>query len=247
VNNRKHQNSLIVLATLGVYLGLALTGAAPQILSQAAMARQFDVKDEIEKKDDLDNKPDEKRTPVAMSVQVYLEDVEYFLASLGRLKGKGKFDARKDTFNVSQSTLLPCVDSNLAGRYTPIRFDSTSVATRPALDYFSREMSYGYSLGDCIVNNEFNGITAADSLFSFQLDDKSFLVNIAVKKQSTLRALDLARELESTLALYAQRENGPVRQHIVLGTTFRAENDQVFVITRLPRAGLESLIAVDAK
>ena len=49
---------MIVLATLGVYLGLVLAGATPQVLAQAAMTRQFDVKDEIEFKDDLDNKPD---------------------------------------------------------------------------------------------------------------------------------------------------------------------------------------------
>jgi hypothetical protein len=58
LTNRKNQNSIIVLATLGVYLGLVLAGATPQVLAQAAMTRQFDVKDEIEVKDDLDNKPD---------------------------------------------------------------------------------------------------------------------------------------------------------------------------------------------
>lgn len=57
MNDRKSQNSIFVLATLGVYLGLVLAGATPQILAQAAMTRYFDVKDEIEFKDDLDNKP----------------------------------------------------------------------------------------------------------------------------------------------------------------------------------------------
>jgi hypothetical protein len=59
LSNRKNQNSIIVLATLGVYLGLVLAGATPQVLAQAAMTRQFDIKDEIEFKDDLDNKPDQ--------------------------------------------------------------------------------------------------------------------------------------------------------------------------------------------
>ena len=58
MNSRKNQNSLLVLATLGVYLGLVLTGATPQVLAQAAMTRQFDVKDEIEVKDNLDKKPE---------------------------------------------------------------------------------------------------------------------------------------------------------------------------------------------
>jgi len=58
LNKRKNQNSILVLATLGVYLGLVLVGATPQVLAQAAMTRQFNVKDEVEVKDDLDKKPD---------------------------------------------------------------------------------------------------------------------------------------------------------------------------------------------
>jgi hypothetical protein len=41
LNNRKNQNSILVLATLGVYLGLVLVGATPQMLAQAAMSKQF--------------------------------------------------------------------------------------------------------------------------------------------------------------------------------------------------------------
>ena len=247
MTNRKPQNSILVLATLGVYLGLVLAGATPQVLANAAMTRQFNVKDEIEVKDDLDKKPDDERSPVTASVQVYLNDVEYFLASLGRLKDKGKFDPKRDTFSVAQTTLLPCVDSNLAGRYTPIRFDSTSEASRPTLEHFSRDMVYGYSLGDCITNNEFNGVTAADSRFTFTLDNKAFSVNITVKKQSSQRALDLLRELESTLRLYSTQENTKLRQSIIANTAFSADNDQIFVVTRLPRAGLDTLLASDAK
>ena len=58
MTTKRPQNSILVLATLGVYLGLVLAGATPQILAQAATTRQFDVKDEIEYKEDLDTKPD---------------------------------------------------------------------------------------------------------------------------------------------------------------------------------------------
>ncbi len=246
MSNRKTQNSILVLATLGVYFGLVLAGATPQVLANAAMTRQFDVKDEIEVKDDLDNKPDDERSPVTASVQVYLEDVEYFLASLRILKHNGRFNPDVDSFNIAQNTMLPCVDSNIAGRYTPIRFDSSNDASRRALINFSGAMVYGYSLGDCIANNEFNGIEAADSRFNVQLDRKAFSVNIAVKKQSPHRAFELMRELESVLKLYSTPANNKLRQHIIERTSFRAKNDQVFVTTRLPRAGLVSLLTVSA-
>ncbi|HTH51618.1 MAG TPA: hypothetical protein VL501_06780 [Pyrinomonadaceae bacterium] len=51
------QNSLLAVATLGVYLGLILAGGAPSVLAQAATAKQFNVKDEVEYADRLNRKP----------------------------------------------------------------------------------------------------------------------------------------------------------------------------------------------
>ena len=244
---RKPQNPILLLATLGVYFGLVLAGATPQVLANAATAKQFDLRDEIEMVDDLDNKPDDERSPVTESVKIYLEDVEYFLSSLGRLKNRGKFDLNKDTFSVAKTALLPCVSSNLAGRYTPVKFESTNDNSRTALDYFSRGMEYGYSLGDCLANNEFNGLEATDSRFHFELDAKTFTVNVTVKKQTPQRALDLIRELESVLALYAAKDDDKLRKQIIANTAFRAENGQVVVSTQLPRGSLDPLLATDAK
>jgi hypothetical protein len=66
-----NKNSILVLATLGVYIGLVLVGATPQVLARAAMTREFCVKDEIEVKDDLDKKPDDQPTKTDNS---YLDD-----------------------------------------------------------------------------------------------------------------------------------------------------------------------------
>ncbi len=57
MDKRSREHSLLFLTTLGVYLGLILVGSTPQVLAQAATTRIFDVRDEIEAKDDLDNKP----------------------------------------------------------------------------------------------------------------------------------------------------------------------------------------------
>lgn len=247
LNKTKNQNSILVLTAIGVYFGLLLAGATPQVLASAALAREFNVRDEIETRDDFDNKPDDERSPIGVSVQIYLEDVEYFLASLGQLREKGKFDLQKDRFNVAQTTLLPCVDRNLAGRYTPVRFDTTSEASRSALDFFSRGMSYGYSLGDCIPNTEFRDINAVDSRFDFLLNEKGFVVNVVVKKDNSQRAAELAGQLTHTIQAFVKPDNNRFRRQIIENTTFRSENDQVFVVTRLPRAALEPLLVKDAK
>ena len=247
MNTRKNNNSVHFLATLGVYLGLVLAGATPQMLASAAMTRSFDVKDEIEFKDNLDKKPDNERTPVSDAVQGYLQDVEYFLVNLQRLRSKGNFDLSKDVFDVAQSTMMPCVDGNLAGRYTPVRFVNENPLSRSALLQFSRSMVFGYSLGDCISNNEFNGVEAVDSRYNFKLDAKAFSVNISIKKQSPQNASDLLGQLNRTLKIYDTGKNNKLRQSVIDSTSFKIENDQVFIVTRLPRAGLDSLLHSDAK
>lgn len=233
---------------LGVYFGLLLAGATPGILAQqAALTKEFNLKDEAGRRDDLDKKPDDERSPVTTSVQIYLEDVEYFLSTLGRLQSRGKFNLANDRFSVAKTTALPCVPASKAGRFTPAKFDITNEALRPALEYFSRGMEYGYSLGDCLANNEFNGIEAVDSRFSYSLDGKAFNVNVAVKKQSPQIAFELIRQLESTLRLYDTADGTNVRKAVIANTRFQSDNDQVTVITRLPRGSLPLLLAINAK
>ncbi len=61
MSQRNKNNSIIFLTTLSVYLGLVLVGGAtPSVLAQAALTRNFDVQEEIEVRDDLDNKPDDE-------------------------------------------------------------------------------------------------------------------------------------------------------------------------------------------
>jgi len=248
LKERKSQNSIFVLATLGVYLGLVFAGATPGVLAQAAMAKQFDVKDEINKTDGLEKKPDdEKRSPLTTSVQIYIEDVEYFLASLSRLAAQGKFDAKRDTFNVVQTTMLPCVAASVAGRYTPVRFETSNEALRSPLNFFSRGMLYGYSLGDCVANGEFNGTEAVDSRFDLKLDEKGFKVWLEVKKGSDKEAEDLKRSLDSTLALYSTTANTALRKSVLKHTRFGFRSQQSILSFHLARSDLDSLLASNAK
>ncbi|HVF47549.1 MAG TPA: hypothetical protein VNA17_08295 [Pyrinomonadaceae bacterium] len=243
----KTQNSAVVLATLGVYLGLLMAGAVPQVMASAALTRQFDVRDEIESSDEFDNKPDDKRTPVSTSVQIYLEDVEQFLTSLGRLAARGSFDAKKDTFNLLQATVLPCVDTSRAGRFTPVKFESTSEAVRSPLATFSREMVYGYSLGDCLVNNAFPDVEAVDSRFDLKLDGQGLTARLEVKKGSEQEARKLLESLNAALRIYAAAESTRLRKRVIDHTRFSVRNSLVIVRLHLARADLDSLLASNAK
>jgi len=60
LQKRSNHNSILFLTTLSVYLGLLLVGAPTGVLGQpAAMSRNFDISEEFEIADDLDNKPDD--------------------------------------------------------------------------------------------------------------------------------------------------------------------------------------------
>jgi hypothetical protein len=248
VSKAKGHNSILFLTTLGVYLGLVLVGgAAPHVYAHAATTRHFEISDEIEVTDDLDKDPDGDKSSLSDSIGVYLQDVEFFLRGLTRLNQAGKFDPRSDTFEVGQTTLLPCVPANKTGSYTADQFVTANESLRPSLEWFSKRLTDGYSLADCLPSPHFNGGKAAASRFVFKLDKDAFTVEVRVKKASRDEAGRLFVEIKQSYSLFDPTEKNPVRREVFNHTSFRAENDQTFVVTRLPRADLDSLLASSAK
>ena len=249
MTNRKGQNSILFLTTLGVYLGLMLVGASPQIIAQrAATTRNFDIRDEIEFKDDLDKKPgDGDRSPITDSVSVYLQDVEQLLAALGGLNRKGQFDTSTSPFEVSQTVFLPCEASNTAGSYTARKFDNTNAAIKPFLERFSKALTYGYSLGDCLKTPVYQDKDAVASAFLFKLDDQAFSVELCIKKSSPLSASTLLAALPATFKSLHTENASVVRQALIDSTRVSKGSDQVFIVTRLPRGSIDTLLAQDVK
>lgn len=85
-----------------MYLGLVLAGATPQVLAQAAMSRQFDVKDEVEVKDDLDKKPDNLLAKIAESAASEIDhkitrSVGQFFAKFKSVDSVGSLNSSSDT------------------------------------------------------------------------------------------------------------------------------------------------------
>jgi len=247
VNNRKN-NSILFLTTLGVYLGLVLAGgAAPSVFAHGALTRNFELQDEIEAKDDLDKNPDGEAAALSLSIKTYIEDVESFLNALHKLADEKKFNASLDAFEVTQTTMLPCVPANKTGSYTANAFESNNTALKPSLEWFSKLLTDGYSLADCLPNQRFNGNEATNSKFTFKYADSALSVQVSVQKASPEIAKKVSTDLVTTFAKFTASSEQIVRQKILENTSFRFSNDQVFVITRLPRAALDPLLAPNAK
>ena len=244
----RKNNSILFLTTLGVYLGLVLAGgAAPSVFAHGALTRSFELQDEIEAKDDLDKNPDGETAALSISIKTYIEDVEIFLNALKKLADNKKFDASRDSFEVTQTTMLPCVPANKTGSYTANTFESSNTALKPSLEWFSKLLTDGYSLADCLPNQRFNGAEATNSKFTFKLSDSALSVQVSVQKASPQIAKQLSADLATTFAKFTPKTDENARLKILENTSFKSSNDQVFVITRLPRAALDPLLATNAK
>lgn len=247
MSGRKN-NSILFLTTLGVYFGLILVGgAAPQVFAHGALTRSFELQDEIEINDDLDKKPDNETATLSLSIKTYLEDVEYFLGALRRLRENGKFDFSNDAFEVTQSTLLPCVAANNVGSYTANTFDLKNEQLRPSLERFSKLLTDGYSLADCLPQSRFDGKEATSSRFTFKYDAAGLAVHVSVQKASPEIAKKLSGDLVTEFAKFTPTSGELARRKIFENTSFKSKNDQVSVVTRLPRADLDPLLATRAK
>ncbi|MBX7054005.1 MAG: hypothetical protein K1X36_03540 [Pyrinomonadaceae bacterium] len=125
----KNHNSILVLATLGVYLGLVLVGATPQLLAQAAMTRQFDVKDEMEFKDDLDTKPDLSSDDIVRGPKSVPDGK--VTASIHRFLDQFRTIGEHSAFLIPKSGIIDLVDPGSA-RST----DNASLPIAPNISFF---------------------------------------------------------------------------------------------------------------
>jgi hypothetical protein len=242
VKSSKTNNSILILATLGVYFGLVLVGATP-VLGHAATTRHFEITDEIEYKDDLDRKPDdEKRSPLDISIGNYYADVEYFLESLERLSRSGKFDVAADTFELSQSTALPCVADNKVGSYTAETLHTSNKAVQPLLEGTTKRITDGFGFADCIPSDRFAGQEATHSHFVLKLDPSGLSLEVSGVRKSPADTAAYLRELAAAWDRFKARSADPVKKHISDATRLSASGSKILVVTRLPRAGLISLL-----
>ena len=120
---------------------------------------------------------------------------------------------------VAQTTQLPCVADNKVGSYTANNFVAKNEAIRPWLESFSKHLTDGYSLGDCLPNSRFAPDEATDSRFDFRLDKDAFL-----KLFVTHVALNLRSEMRDVF-LHGDYAALPAGDHVI---AFIRKNPRLF-------------------
>ncbi|MGD9587464.1 MAG: hypothetical protein AB7Q37_09635 [Pyrinomonadaceae bacterium] len=242
MSERRTQNSILFLTTLGVYLGLVLVGATP-VLGHAATTRNFELLDEIEFKDDLDTNPDdcsnlrlkaEDRTFAYGGRSDALSDYAKIIGSLARTLQASRLNAysfNSDAYPTSNSE--PFVSFN--GHSKPILLPG---GFRPQIDsQLARLPGLVPGAG-----------STKEVVLSFDLEwtDSGLASTTTFARANDVDAYRLFVSLNAGLDLWRCSSTG-LSKGILRNTQVQGKNDQVTVVTRLPRAALISLLSNDAK
>lgn len=223
MTNIKKHNSILFLTTLSVYLGLVLVGASPQVLAQAALTRNFDIKTEIEFEDDLDKNPDEK------ALEKYSDAVQNLVSLVKDFAEKNRKKLRDGKYEFDCSFILKANDVSV----TSCKDDNTLV-WREFITPF-REIAKAFP------HAEKKDAEQAD--FNIALAGTDFVL------KTTLN-LDSSNQAEETSAFYAkalsEKRGAQVtnaQAAVYENTEISAKNNQILIVTRLPRASIDELSA----
>ncbi len=247
MNNRKSHNSILFLTTLGVYLGLVLVGATP-VLGHAATTRNFEIQDEIEVKDDFDNKPgpsdDLEKDAKAVDNLKIAEAITAFITDLKQLQSIGKVDPGEDLVFSHKLWL-----EEFGSTYTSSK---NSDISNPWLETAIGELISKAGHWDTTSISDWlsvgcEGHNCRKSSIDVASNSNDFSLRFGFEKSSHVAAKVAAKRFTEVLEAKKRALRG-VSQILIYETIHCiAENNQVFIVTRLPRAGLDSLLAKSAK
>lgn len=229
----KNPNSILFLTTLGVCLGLVLVGGtAPQVFAHSATTRVFEISDEIEVKDDLDNKPDSDAA--VRQFASALEDL-YRIASEISADHPERVEAGHFNFNLFV-TVKP---GGGAWHY------SHSIYNTGPRSYSGRSSKPLRSLYDAFLPR------SAKQHEKFRVDFELTANDVSLQTTTFQDSPELA-ELASKpyvaeLSNRKEFETAVLKSLIYSKTEISVNNNQIIIVTRLPRGSIDPLLATNAK
>lgn len=229
MTNRRTNNSLLFLTTLGVYLGLVLVGgAAPSVFAHGALTRPFELKDEIEITDDLDTKPDAEE-----ALETYASSLESIFITAGELA---------DT--------LPVLIEQ--GRYDfDISYGINSAGRMEGVSYLGKTVDSGKYISP--IRRLYNAFPHASEpknkpfRLVFALEPQNFEFKVAFVQDLDQDAARLSEVYAALLPTLKERQTSAARRLIYESTQISSKDNQLYIVTRLARADLDPLLATRAK
>ena len=234
MSNRKNYNSIVFLTTLSVYLGLVLVGgAAPSVLAQAATTRNFDIKNEIVVEDDLDKKPDDDEIEELQKLDLS-EPILTLIEDLKKLVSIGKYN----------STEAIHVDASYRGFLSdPFYFvERNKWVSAAALDSIDNIFELTKNLSEYDYQ-EMAAEKSSHQKISLDVNSNGFELKVTLRKDSKEDAALLAGNLTRVFKVKLDQSKTASTKQIYENTKATTENNQVFIVTRLPRASIDALLA----
>ena len=214
------------------------------------MTRQFNVKDEIEFKEDLDNKPDNEE------IKAFLENsfesaLLTFVRDLRELKEQKKYKAiGKDSFWISYYHNFCAEGREDAGSSTsavPHWIEKPFLALHSNLDLASRWKSSDLPAFIELPANSSEGSVCKSFTLSSELNKSDISVEVSFSRGDAINASHLVGKINEYLLKRSEGLRSPLTEQIYLYTKATSNSTNVLIVTRLPRAGLDVLLASASK
>jgi hypothetical protein len=224
MSNSKSYNSIVFLTTL--YLGLVLVGAAPPVLAQAALTQRIEIQNEIETDDDLDKKPDD-------GIENKDDFPSFFTQLLIEIKtevAKGKISLPlQANLRLEAQFKRSAVCSN-GSINTNISNKDLSSLVQNALEQKLKLKAFELAGNDQEKNVK----------ISLKADSADLLLEVSFSKNKANQFAEFLNEKFSSSAALAERK---LLKKVYENTKAASENNQVFIVTRLPRASIDDFLA----
>ena len=230
---KKAQNSVLLLTTLGVYIGLLVAGgAAPQVLAHSATTRNFEITDEIEATDRLDDKPD--ADAVTEQFAISLEEIYRVAAEISAENPQGVENGQYDFHYFV--TVYP------NGGYFLLSKPEFNTGLRTKSGRYGTPLSKLY---DAFLPRTREKHEKLRIDFALTPTGLEFRANLFVENEGAAR--DISASLSHALTTRKEREIDARKALLYGDTKISFDRNQVTIVTRLPRASLDPLLAKDAK
>ena len=233
MNNKNKYNSVVFLTTL--CLGLVFVGVTPQVLTYAALTRNFDVQTEIEIKDDLDNKPDNEEIE-SFSNDDFPALFAKFLNEIREKVESGKISLPLQTNFTFDGEFTKSREGGGSGGGSNVSNQDLSVFIQNAVNQKFRPKAF--ELADYDSQKTKN--------VKIRLDANSADLSLKISFSKS-DAEQFAQFLNREFSLSAVSVENALTKQIYENTSVTSENNQVFIITRLPRGSLNALLTKSAK
>jgi hypothetical protein len=234
MSNRKNYNSIVFLTTLSVYLGLVLVGAPP-VLAQAALTQKIEIQNEAEIKDDLDKKPNDK--DLVEDIEIIknfkiADAITDFFDDLKKLESIGKFDFKKD-FNFTHDVLIKQSDSE----HSETSGEAENPWVLPAIKQLISLTTISDSVSKCGEG------FCKKTKIEVEANSNEFLLSFKFTKSNSETAKLYAEALNKLFVSQKLEAKDSVKNSIYENTKATFENNQIFIVTRLPRASIDEHLA----